>query len=168
MERPTVMEETFLKAYDDHADELFRHALFRVRDRDGATDLVQETFVRTWNHLVEGGTVENFRPFLFQILRRLLIDGYRKKTTDSLDALLDNGFAPAAPENTMRDAEMAEVLAVIDGMDEDDRELLLLRFIDGFEPKEIAATLGVTANVVSVRLDRALKKVRDRLHIIRP
>ena len=45
------------------------------------------------------------------------------------------------------------------------REVLTLRFVEGFLPKEIAELTGESANTVSVRITRGLQKVRDHLHI---
>ena len=50
-------------------------------------------------------------------------------------------------------------------MDTKDKEVLLLRHVEGLDPKEIGELLGETANAVSVRIHRATKKLEERLHI---
>ena len=56
------------------------------------------------------------------------------------------------------------VAGVVDQLDTDSREVLLMRYVDGFSPKEIAEVRGETANAVSVRLNRAVKKVQELIH----
>lgn len=160
-----AMREEFLNAYDSYADALFRHCVFRVHDRERAKDLVQDTFTKTWDHIASGGTIENMRAFLYRTMKNLIIDSYRKKTTDSLEMLLDDGFEPEAGEATpITGAEAREAIATFAQLPEEDREVLLLRFVEGWEPREIAEELGLSSNVVSVRINRAIKKVRDILH----
>ena len=65
----------------------------------------------------------------------------------------------------LQNAMNEEVLAVIHTLDEPSRESLLLRFVEGFSPAEIAELRGETPNAISVRINRALKKVREHLHV---
>lgn len=159
------MEERFLKAYDDYADALYRHAVFHVRDKEGAKDLVQETFTRTWDHIAKGGAIENIRAFLYRTIKNLIIDGYRKKTTDSLDALMEAGFEAPFGEvgGEFREAEMREAVGAMAKLKPDDRDLLLLRYVEGLEPKDIAQIERASVNAISVRINRATAKLRDIL-----
>ena len=58
-------------------------------------------------------------------------------------------------------SDFKELLRKISGIDGDKRDLLIMRFVDEFGPKEIAQILGESENVISVRLSRALKEVKD-------
>ncbi|MEK7099736.1 MAG: sigma-70 family RNA polymerase sigma factor, partial [Patescibacteria group bacterium] len=58
-------------------------------------------------------------------------------------------------------AEHREVLEVIQQLDESSREALMLRYVDGLSPSEIAELSGETPNAISVRINRAIKKVKD-------
>ena len=50
-------------------------------------------------------------------------------------------------------------------LDEKDRELMLLRFVEGRDPKDIAIMYSETANVISVRINRATKRLQSILRI---
>lgn len=158
------MTENFIKSYDNHSDELFRFAYFRIRDRELAKDLVQDSFIRTWNYITAGREIENFRAFLYRTLRNLVIDESRKKKSASLDALADEGFDPA---DSFRKIELEHrldsknTIDKLSALNEDDREIIVMRFINELGPKEIAEILGESENVVSVRINRALKKARE-------
>ncbi|MBX9765248.1 RNA polymerase sigma factor, partial [Patescibacteria group bacterium] len=107
-------EEEFLAAYNTHSDALFRHAFFRLSDRERALDLTQDTFIKAWDYVRGGGDVRSPKSFLFRILNNLIIDEYRRSKSESLDKKLEDN--PAA------EALFAEgsVWEVEEGMDEKD------------------------------------------------
>ena len=76
------------KLYGNHADEIFRFALYKLSDREKAKDVVQDTFVKIWGHISTNSEIlQNPRAFLFKIARNLVIDSYRKVKPMSIDAL---------------------------------------------------------------------------------
>lgn len=157
-------EKKFLKAYDDFADAIFRHCYFRVYDRERARDLMQDTFIKTWEYLARGNEIENLRAFLYRVANNLVIDNARKKKPVSLESMQEDGFQPAA-EDTLSvqariDAKMT--LALLARIDKKHRDVIIMRYIDELSPKEIAEIIGETQNNVSVRLHRALGMLRKR------
>ena len=159
-------KDYFLQIYDTHADAIFRFALVKVSDRERANDITQEVFMRFWQALRAGTVLQNDRALLYTIARNLIIDWYRKKKESSLDALTEEGFEAKGTDEVpiLEHAQTQEVLKVIHTLDEPSREALLLRFVEGFSPSEIAALRGETPNAISVRISRALAKVREQLH----
>lgn len=157
-----MTEKEFLKAYDELSDALFRHCFFRTYDRERAHDLVQETFTKTWEYLIEGRQVLNLRAFLYRVATNLIIDESRKRATVSLDELQAVGFDPASTDHThmAMAAEAAEALRHLDKLSEEYRQVLIMRYVDGLKPKEIAEVTGETANVISVRLHRATQALK--------
>lgn len=160
-----VQEQAFLEAFDAYADALYRHCYFRVSDKERARDLVSDTFARTWDYLVKGNTVDDFRPFLYRTLNHLIIDEYRKKRTESLDALLEEAEVPesAFPELVEGSREGLEfsldaqrIPELLARMPDTYREVVVLRYLDGLMPAEIADVLGESVNVVSVRIHRGV------------
>lgn len=160
------LKALFLAAYDAYADELYRFCLMKVSDRERAEDLVQDVYTRFWQTLRNGTTVDNTRAFLYTLARNRVIDWYRKKKESSLDSLQEAGidFAGSGIREITDQAEMGRVLAVINELDVPSRDVLLLRFMEGWTPAEIAELNNESANAVSVRLNRALKKVRTHIH----
>ncbi len=159
-------EKQFLCAYDQYADAIYRYCFFRVRNRKAiAEDLVQETFVKSWQYLCDGNQIKNLRAFLYQTARNLIIDRQRRKESQntSLDALKESGFDPKGDEARTIELEIEchRVTEMMDHLDEADRELLILRFVEGYGPKEIGEILGETPNAVSVRIHRAKKRLKQ-------
>lgn len=162
-------EETktyFLQIYDTYADDIYRFCLLRVSNRELAQDLSQEVFTRFWQALREGTVMRSERALLYTMARNLVIDWYRKKKESSLDALTDEGieFMGEGASDVTIGAEMEEALRAVRELDEPSREALLMRYVEGLSPKDIAELTGESANAVSVRLNRAIKKVRTLLH----
>lgn len=166
-------EQAFLAAFNEHADALFRHALFRLSDRERAYDVTQDTYLKTWDYISNGGTVRHYKSFLYRTLRNLIIDEYRRKHSYSLDEMLeDESAAPSVEaklsEGSREEAEdalderllMDTVRARITELPDHYREVLALRFIDGFSTGEIAETIGISENVVSVRIHRGIAKLK--------
>ncbi|MBI4122072.1 MAG: RNA polymerase sigma factor [Parcubacteria group bacterium] len=157
--------EKFLQAYDAYSDALFRHCYFRLHDRERAKDLVQEAFCRTWTSLADGEKIKNLRAFLYRILNNLIIDDVRKKKPLSLDEMIEAGFAPK-DETTPDLAQQLfdkEVVKILDLLDDSYRTIVSMRYIDELSPREIAKALGLNVNVVSVRIHRGVRKLRQLL-----
>lgn len=157
----------FIQAYDQYADELYRFCYFKVSDSERAQDLVQESFTRYWQTLRDGKVVGNPRALLYTIARNRITDWYRKKKEDSLDAIQEEGieFAGFTGADVEQKAQYEELLRAVDELDETSKEAVLLRFTEGWSPSEIAQLHGESANAVSVRLNRAIKRLQERLHI---
>jgi len=149
--------------YDTYVDAIFRFVFIRIRDRDKALDITQETFTRLWkSYLVEGKHVENPRALLYQIARNLLINTYEREIVHtSLDALADEGmeYADERADSEAR-AHIMELYAHLDTLREEEREVIVLRHLEGFAVKEIAEMFEVSENVISVRLHRALNALQ--------
>ena len=155
-------EATFLSAYEDYADAVFRHVMLRVRDREVAKDVVQETFSRTWLYLSRHKEVGHMRAFLYKVANNLIVDTMRRKRNVSLDAMMeDHGFEPADPnvEEPKDVLATQEAMRLLASLDEIYRTAITMRYIDELSPREIAHALGVSENVVSVRIHRGIERL---------
>lgn len=160
-----MLEQEFLKAYDSLSDAIFRHCYFRISDRDMAKDLAQETFTKTWEYIAKGGKVENIKAFLYRVANNLIVDEFRKKKELSLERLGEDGFEPVSRDDKdiRADIEAKEMIRMIEKLEPDYREAVMMRHVEGMSVKEIAATIGESENVISVRIHRGLSKLRELL-----
>lgn len=160
---PNAVEQEFLKAYDQFSDAIFRHCVFRVSDREKAKDLAQGSFVRLWDYMSQGKEIDNMRAFLYRIANNLIIDEYRKKKDESLDRMRDEegfdiGFEVRHDIETKDEYERAQIL--LECLPDTYREVLVMRHIDGLSVKEIARLTHESENVISVRIHRAIEKLK--------
>ena len=156
---------TFLALYEECADAVFRHCFYRLHDRELAEDMTQEAFTRTWEYVAGGKEIENLKAFTFRVANNLIIDHWRKRKTFSLDVLAESGFDPSGDdhEHIVTTAESKEALRAIDTLDPMYRQILTLRYVNDFSIEEIAEVIGESENAVSVRIHRALKKIKEHL-----
>lgn len=167
-------EERFLKAFDEYSDALFRHASLRVSDREKAVDIVHDTFAKVWSYVRKGHEVEQFRPFLYKVLNNLIIDEYRKVKEASLDALFEIEGVDEGSFDELSESTAEALAATLDGkkafevleeLPDVYREVIVLRFVDELGPKEISELIEENENVVSVRLFRGLKMLREKITV---
>lgn len=161
------LERIFMDAFDAYSDAIYRFCVYKVSTKERAEDFTQEVFMRYWQALRGGKEMTNTRAYLYTIAHNLAKDWYKKKKSVSLDARMESGFEPEDVRQGRAElfAQYREATDALVGLEERDQEVLLLRFVEGLEPKEIAEVLGESANVVSVRINRAMKRLREHLHI---
>lgn len=159
------MEKQFLEAYEKHADAIFRHCYFRLSDEEQARDIVQETFLKTWEYIGQGKEIKNIRAFLFSVAHNQIVDHYRKKRASSLEALQEKGFEPRhdTKEKLFAAIDAKFVLATLEKLDAKYRDAILMRYIDELSIKEIAEILGESENTVSVHIHRGIQQLRKLL-----
>jgi RNA polymerase sigma-70 factor (ECF subfamily) len=162
------IERIYLEAHEKFADELFKRCYISLRDRELARDVVQETFTRAWEYLRKGNEITYFRAFLYRVANNLIVDTTRKRRSTSLDALVEEkGFeirdedAPD-PEQPIRVREMSRHLQDIG---DKYRSIVKMRYLEDKSPRTIAELLGVSENVVSVRLYRGLRQLSKMMEI---
>lgn len=167
MEQHALIERSFLKFYEELAEPIFRHCYFRVRSREIAEDLTQESFMRLWNYLAKGNKVENPKAFLYRIAGNLIVDHYREKKESSLDALSEGGYDPKGEDADAVTAYAAgeHARAILRKLDAPYRETMILRYIDGLSVGEIAQIVGESENAVSVRIHRGIAKMKKLFHL---
>ncbi len=160
------IEEIFEHAYTDYADAIFRHCAFRLMNREIGKELMQDAFLRMWKELQKGTDVLNMRAFLYRIANNLIVDYVRKKKEQSLDELQESGWDIGVDKTQeMQDqVQFHDVLACLKSLRVDDRELIVMRYIDGLTPSDIAEVVRQSPNTVSVRLHRAIKELRSFMH----
>ncbi len=175
---PDLRREGFAEEALPWVDAVHSFALRLTRgDEDAADDLVQETFVnafRSW-HTFERGT--NARSWLFTICRNALIKGRAKSSSKrevaastlgvEVEALGGEGAfseLPMDPEGAFFHGRLDdEVVAAIDALPEEFREVLVLSDLGDLKYSEIARVMGLPIRTVKSRLFRARRLLQERL-----
>jgi len=161
-----IDEAVFIDAYDRYADALFRYCYFHVRDRERAKDLMQDSFAKTWTYLRSGKEVENLQAFLYRVAHNACMDELSRTKTASLEELKESaGYDPEDVHQTSPEeqAERALLLRRLASLDDASREILTLRYLSGLPVSEVARMLGIQANAASVRIHRALVKLKSTM-----
>lgn len=152
----------FSQHYEDLSDGLYRHCFFRTSSQEIAEDLVQEIFLKYWRELHKTH-IKNSKAWLYTAMRNSIIDYYRKKKTLSLDQKMDGGFEPQGHDHAHIEmaAEISILMKKIEKLGESDREVVIMRYVDGLPIKDIAEIIESNENAVSVKLHRAIQKLKE-------
>jgi RNA polymerase sigma-70 factor (ECF subfamily) len=160
-----------------YRDQLYKTALRMTRSVEESEDLLQETFLKAFNHYdrFEEGT--NLKAWLFRIMKNTYINSYRKRKLQphhvDLDELqegfelqlVDQGrLADRSPESELLNGHLdAEVRDALLGLPHDYKMAVLLVDIHGLSYQETADLLAVPVGTVMSRLYRGRKKLERSL-----
>jgi len=148
--------------YDRFADALFRYLYARCGDAALAEELTGDVWVRVVERLPafrfpSGDPEASFAGWLYRIARNLLIDSYRRRR-HALVPLSDKISAHETPpeEHVIAGDDRRELRAAIEQLTAEQREVLLLRFVEERTNAEVARLTGRSENAVKVMQHRAL------------
>ena len=158
--------------------ELFGFLVHKVKDRNAAADLAQESYARVLSLQQSGQAIADPRALLYRVARNLVVDRHRRSlvrgetvahndhaTQNEADALA----APreCEPETSAMSAQgVKALLATIDALPPRCREAFILHKFDGFPHVEVAQRMGVSRKMVEQHIKNALiacRRCRDQL-----
>ena len=149
--------DTFVKEHERMVRAL---ALSWVRSPSAADDVKQEAFLRAWKALGTLRDPSKAKTWLYTLTRNAAVDWLRREKRHKAEELVDVA-APVAEKKS--DDLIEKVVRIVDGLREDYRQLVLLRFVEQLSYAEIAEVLGTTASSVGEKLHRVRKLVTERM-----
>lgn len=154
-------EEIIIRAYEEYEKSLLSRSFSKLSDSELSDDLVQTTFLKTWEYLLTHDDICHMRGFLFHILNNLIIDEYRRKRSVSLDELQDGGFEIAFDEtdSLLNIADGKTAMLLIPLLDKKYETVISLRFEAEKTIAEIAETTKQSKNTVVVQIRRGIDKL---------
>lgn len=153
-----------------------------VPDADHALDIVQETFMKAWRGLAGFKGSASFYTWLYRIARNVVSSDARRararpqvavsldgNRTDDADRSFDLAGLEQEPlERTLRLERQRRILAAIQSLAPDFREVIVLCDIEDQSYEEISVMLEVPLGTVRSRLHRARLELRARLADLSP
>ena len=112
--------------------------------------------------------VKNIKSFLYRVAVNLIIDHSRKKKTLAFDEVKEKEVSVRlySMEGSIIDRfEVQEIIKILDDLDEKYRQVIIMRYINQLSPPEIADILEISTNAVSVKINYAIKKIREIIKI---
>jgi RNA polymerase sigma-70 factor (ECF subfamily) len=145
-----------------HLESLLRTAVRLSGDRARAEDAVQETYLRAWRSFRTYQPETNCRAWLFRILLNVLKKAAGKKRHDPLAEAEDvegsSKVVPLFPK--AEDGNRQDILAAVNRLSPEFRDVLWLVIVEGFAYKEAAQMLDIPIGTVMSRLYRARRELR--------
>lgn len=139
---------------------ILRYCLWHMPDTESAQDAVQETFLKLVRFIGRYEHRGQFKAFLYRIAANTCIDIQRSSpAADPLSEQLSQALC--RPESGYETAENRQLLATaFSGLDDMQRELVLLRYGQDLTLREIASITGMPLRTVQTKLNRAIRKMR--------
>lgn len=142
--------------------DVWRFVRRRTASATDADDVTAEVYATAWRRRADLPEPDARRLWLFGVARNVLANHRR---ADTRRARLGGRLAalPAAPVEGPEAAADPGLWRALAALDEDDRELLLLRAWDGLAVTDLAVLLGCTPNAASLRLQKARRRLAAEL-----
>ncbi|MGN0426029.1 MAG: RNA polymerase sigma factor [Acetatifactor sp.] len=139
-------------------DEIYRFCYHHIGSRQAAEDLCQDTFVSFLENAGSHGLITKTKSYLYTIARNKCIDYVRKKKPVYMDEL---------PEQTdgERDASFGEVemRELLSHLEEDQREVIILRYFQNLKYREIAEVLQISVSKAKFLTARAIERLQKEV-----
>ena len=158
-------ERAFEDLFRAHQDAMYSLVLHFVADREVASDLTQDAFVRAWEKLPGLREPEAFAGWLRALTMNLVRDHYRREhETDPLDDELEVADDGPGPADEMATSEQdRKVHEAVLALPEHQRAPVVMYHLEGRPVDEVAAALGIPKNTVVSRLARGRAALRRKL-----
>ena len=159
--------ETFKKMVLPHGKKLYHFALLLLKDEHAAQDAIQEVYLKLWKIRDDLEKINNIEAFALKITKNWCLDKLKAKKAILIENYA-NGFdylkENDEPHNLMeRDEKIKLLYDIMETLPEQQRILIKLREIDGYDFDEIAEITELNEVTIRVNLSRARKKIREEL-----
>lgn len=135
------------------------YAMRIVDDADDAEDLVEECFLKAWRAIDEGAEVDNFKAYIYRLVRNECVSFLRKKTNN-----VGIEMIPDVSDETIDTSDRdARIWKAIDDLPEKCREIFLMSKRDGMSNEEIAEEMDISIKTVKNQMTKAFSRLRDAL-----
>ena len=162
--------KSFEALIQKHKNKIYAFILSKIRNRDLAEDIFQDTFIKVINSLQKGKYNEEgkFLPWVMRIANNLVIDYFRKSKkmrtiapTDNFDIfdILQDG-EKNIEDNLVNNQIHKDLRKLIEHLPEDQKEVLKMRYYAELSFKEISESTGVSINTALGRMRYALINLR--------
>jgi RNA polymerase sigma-70 factor (ECF subfamily) len=156
--------EAFGELYGIYLDPIYRYVFYQVKDKMTAEDVTEEVFVKAWKVIGScKGKGKTFQAWLYRIAHNHLIDTLRSmQKTISIEKKNVAGISDPRLEVEAK-LEHKELLEMISCLPENQKQVIILKFIEGMENREISTIMGKREGAIRVLQMRALSTLRQRL-----
>ena len=156
-------EAAFARIVVAYHDDMRLVCAFITKDHALAEDAVQVAWSIAWNKLESLREPERLRPWLVAIAANQARDLLRKRGRRAeIEALTDasgvaGGIDPATGVDSL------DLHAALESLDPEDRALVAMRYLLGFDATELSAATGLSPSGTRTRLERLLARLRKEL-----
>lgn len=158
--------EAYGKLYATYLDRIYRYVFYQVRDEMKAQDITQEVFIKAWKAIKScGGKEQTFTPWLYRIAHNHTVDTFRKAHADLPLETANCNSTENIEQNAESSLEWHQVLKMVSGLPDQQRQIILLKFLEGYDNDEIERITGKRQGAIRAIQMRALTSLRQRMKV---
>lgn len=151
--------------YDSYVGDVYRYAYSRIGDAADAEDVTAQTFMAVIETLPRYRDRGSFSGWIFQIAYSKTMDLFRKQRRKPGDIPLDAAYSDEVLEQVVKGQMVDQLSLLLKDLDEDERELIRLRFVAGLSWVEIATVLVRKEDAVRKSLTRTLERLHRQIEV---
>jgi RNA polymerase sigma-70 factor (ECF subfamily) len=151
----------FGELYGIYLDQIYRYVFYQVKDRMTAEDITEEVFLKAWKAIKScKGKEKTFSSWLYRIAHNHMINTFNstKKFTPVEEVEIVD-----PKQEIGADIEYKELIKMLDCLPKNQKQIILLKFIEGLDNREIGKIMGKTEGAVRITQMRALATLRQKL-----
>lgn len=152
-------KDAFCELFLSFKDKLYRYAYFKLGETD-AMDAVMDCAAEAWANIKSLKSEKAFSSWIFRILYRscsaYIGEQKRRRECENIDEI------NIASLTDFQSVELNEALSLLE---DEERDIVLLSAVAGYNSKEIGGLLGIKATTARSKLSRSLKKMREFLEV---
>jgi|SRR5690625_527662 len=169
-----MMRDLFKEIYDQYHQDLYRFIFYMVKDQHLTEDLVQDVYIKVIQSYETFQGKSSQKTWLFSIARHVTIDYFRKQgrrkkvvqssvsIDESSDMIHDN--QPLPDEILEAKEEVKELYHLLDFCTEDQKMVLILRYIQQLSIKETADILNWSESKVKTTQHRGINRLKEKMN----
>ncbi len=164
-------QDAFGELYDRHVVRVYRHLYYMVGRQPEAEDLTAQTFLKAWEAIeryqVRGAP---FVSWLLRIAHNLGVSYLRSKreTSEVHEGIVDDKSRRDPQSALQQTVEEEMVREAILRLREEQRQVIILRFIEDLDYREVAEIIGKSVAAIRVIQHRALNAMRKQMKLMDP
>ena len=159
-------QHALVEIYDLYSPMLYGYAVRLLNNPDLAEECVAETFSRLLTALQnQGGPQTNLRAYLYRVAHNWITDQFRKQfpqqTVDEIDRQADPGLTTSRIVDEQLERE--KVLRALQRLTPDQRQVVFLKYFEGWSNAEIAKSINKSIGAVKSLQHRAIQSLKEML-----
>ncbi len=152
--------DEFKQLFNDNKKHVFAMALSILRDFELAEDVLQEVFIKLFQHM-EHDEISNVKAWLIRVSRNTALDYYRKKKRELTG--FDNEYFERVPYLSGDPLDKMVLSKYLELLNSEERQIVIMKDISGLKHREIAKIVGIPIGTVVWKYSRAMKRMKKGL-----
>ena len=156
--------DAFGELYIIFVEKIYRYVFYHVKSKTFAEDITGEVFLKAWRAISScRGKEDKFSPWLYRIAHNQMVDEIRKKQRRpslEIENVEGIGDLESSVEGHLEQQELLEVIGLLP---QNQRRVIILKFIEGMNNREIANIMVKSEGAIRVLQMRALATLRKQL-----